>query len=52
MLGDELDIGETDTNYLDEALAGPTIPSDFQKPKTKVAEGLEVDEFGLPKLPA
>ncbi|CCD64086.1 Charged multivesicular body protein 5 [Caenorhabditis elegans] len=50
MLGDELDIGESDTNYLDEALAAPTVPSD--KPKTRVAEGLEVDEFGLPKLPA
>ncbi|CAI2353289.1 unnamed protein product [Caenorhabditis sp. 36 PRJEB53466] len=52
MLGDELDIGESDTNYLDEALAAPTVPNDFQKPKAKVAEGLEVDEFGLPKLPA
>ncbi|CAB3396539.1 unnamed protein product [Caenorhabditis bovis] len=51
-LGDELDLGETDTNYLDEALAAPGVPNDFQKPKAKVAEGLEVDEFGLPKLPA
>uniref|UniRef100_A0A1I7T8A1 Charged multivesicular body protein 5 n=1 Tax=Caenorhabditis tropicalis TaxID=1561998 RepID=A0A1I7T8A1_9PELO len=50
MLGDELDMGETDTNYLDEALAAPTVPAD--KPKTRIAEGLEVDEFGLPKLPA
>ncbi|CAI5450972.1 unnamed protein product [Caenorhabditis angaria] len=49
-LGDELDIGETDTNYLDEALAAPGVPS--EKPKQRIAEGLEVDEFGLPKLPA
>uniref|UniRef100_A0A8R1HH34 Charged multivesicular body protein 5 n=1 Tax=Caenorhabditis japonica TaxID=281687 RepID=A0A8R1HH34_CAEJA len=52
MLGDELDIGESDSNYLDEALAAPTVPNDFQKPKSKVVEGLEIDEFGLPKLPA
>uniref|UniRef100_A0A0K0DI63 Charged multivesicular body protein 5 n=1 Tax=Angiostrongylus cantonensis TaxID=6313 RepID=A0A0K0DI63_ANGCA len=51
LLGDELDLGETDTNYLDEALNAPGVPS--AKPtSSKVAEGLEVDEFGLPKIPA
>ncbi|KAK6045590.1 SNF7 family protein [Cooperia oncophora] len=51
MLGDELDLGETDTNYLDEALNAPGVPA--SKPtSSKVAEGLEVDEFGLPKIPA
>ncbi|ETN85817.1 hypothetical protein RB195_016129 [Necator americanus] len=51
MLGDELDLGETDTNYLDEALSAPGVPS--TKPtSSKVADGLEVDEFGLPKIPA
>ncbi|VDM61189.1 unnamed protein product [Angiostrongylus costaricensis] len=51
LLGDELDLGETDTNYLDEALSAPGVPS--AKPtSSKVAEGLEVDEFGLPKIPA
>ncbi|VDP54111.1 unnamed protein product [Heligmosomoides polygyrus] len=51
LLGDELDIGETDTNYLDEALTAPGVPA--SKPtSSKVAEGLEVDEFGLPKIPA
>ncbi|PAV85434.1 hypothetical protein WR25_07875 [Diploscapter pachys] len=50
-LGDELDLGETDTNYLDEALAAPGVPTN--KPtSSKTAEGLEVDEFGLPKIPA
>ncbi|RCN52897.1 SNF7 family protein [Ancylostoma caninum] len=51
MLGDELDLGETDTNYLDEALSAPGVPT--TKPtSSKVADGLEVDEFGLPKIPA
>ncbi|PAV83221.1 hypothetical protein WR25_03478 isoform C [Diploscapter pachys] len=50
-LGDELDLGETDTNYLDEALSAPGVPT--SKPSSsKTAEGLEVDEFGLPKIPA
>ena len=26
-LGDELDLGETDTNYLDEALSAPGVPT-------------------------
>lgn len=51
LLGDELEIGETDTNYLDEALSAPGVPA--SKPaSSKVADGLEVDEFGLPKIPA
>jgi len=50
-LGDELDLGETDSSYLDEALAAPGVPT--TKPQSnRVAEGLEVDEFGLPKIPA
>ncbi|CAD6197066.1 unnamed protein product [Caenorhabditis auriculariae] len=52
MLGDELDLGETDTNYLDEALAAPGVPTSKPKTATRVADGLEVDEFGLPKIPA
>ncbi|VDM84813.1 unnamed protein product [Strongylus vulgaris] len=50
LLGDELE-GETDTTYLDEALNAPGVPT-ARPASSKVAEGLEVDEFGLPKIPA
>ncbi|CAI4225127.1 unnamed protein product [Auanema sp. JU1783] len=51
LLGDELDLGETDTNFLDEALNAPGVP-EAKPQRAKVSEGLEVDEFGLPKIPA
>ena len=50
-LGDELELGDTDTSYLDEALSAPGVPT--SKPQSnRIADGLEVDEFGLPKIPA
>lgn len=51
-LGDDLDLGETDSSYLDEALAAPGVPTSKPQTSNRVAEGLEVDEFGLPKIPA
>ncbi|CAJ0946500.1 unnamed protein product, partial [Mesorhabditis belari] len=50
-LGDEIGLGEADSAYLDEALNAPSVPE--AKPTAhKTAEGIEVDEFGLPRIPA
>ncbi|CAJ0573101.1 unnamed protein product, partial [Mesorhabditis spiculigera] len=49
-LGDEIGLGDTDASYLDEALNAPSVPA--AKPSaSRTAEGIEVDEFGLPKIP-
>ncbi|VDD90686.1 unnamed protein product [Enterobius vermicularis] len=51
-LGEELEL-EGDSSYLDEALNAPGVPSKEPGEGTKVtADGIAVDEFGLPKVPA
>lgn len=46
-LGDELQL-DTDTSFLDEALQ----PVPTREPGTKDTNEVDVDEFGLPKVPA
>uniref|UniRef100_A0A915CWV1 Charged multivesicular body protein 5 n=1 Tax=Ditylenchus dipsaci TaxID=166011 RepID=A0A915CWV1_9BILA len=51
-LGDDLAL-DSDTSYLDEAMSAPNVPS--REPGTATAitdQGVPVDEFGLPKIPA
>ncbi|KAI6186408.1 hypothetical protein M3Y98_00129600 [Aphelenchoides besseyi] len=48
-LGDEFDL--EDNSYLDEAINAPNIPSSTPS-ASKTEQGIAVDEFGLPKLPA
>ncbi|VBB29148.1 unnamed protein product [Acanthocheilonema viteae] len=51
-LGDEFE-ADVDTSYLDEALNAPGVPSKEPGYESKVTEeGIAVDEFGLPKVPA
>uniref|UniRef100_A0A914D8N2 Charged multivesicular body protein 5 n=1 Tax=Acrobeloides nanus TaxID=290746 RepID=A0A914D8N2_9BILA len=51
-LGDELE-ADADTSYLDEAMKAPGVPSRDPGASTMVTEnGVAVDEFGLPKIPA
>ncbi|GMS78411.1 hypothetical protein PENTCL1PPCAC_586, partial [Pristionchus entomophagus] len=54
MLSEEM--GELDTggSYLDDALNAPGVPTaELHKPTpARTAEGVDVDEFGLPKIPA
>ncbi|XP_057330900.1 charged multivesicular body protein 5 [Microplitis mediator] len=51
-LGDDLAL-DTDTSYLDDAIAAPSAPD--KEPGTasiKNKDGVLVDEFGLPQIPA
>ncbi|KAI6223069.1 hypothetical protein M3Y99_01439600 [Aphelenchoides fujianensis] len=51
-LGEELELG--DASYLDEAINAPGVPSKApgEPSASKAQEGIMVDEFGLPRLPA
>uniref|UniRef100_A0A4X1UQM2 Charged multivesicular body protein 5 n=1 Tax=Sus scrofa TaxID=9823 RepID=A0A4X1UQM2_PIG len=49
-LGDEL-LADEDSSYLDEAAAAPAIPEGVPT-DTKNKDGVLVDEFGLPQIPA
>ena len=52
-LGDEIALDD-DTSYLDDAIAAPSVPG-REPGADSVAtnkDGIEVDEFGLPKIPA
>nr|ACH45395.1 putative SNF7 domain containing 2 variant 1 [Taeniopygia guttata] len=49
-LGDEL-LADEDNSYLDEAASAPAIP-EVTPTDTKNKDGVLVDEFGLPKIPA
>merc|ERR1712179_152607 len=51
-LGDEIALDD-DTSYLDDAISAPSVPS-REPGADSVAtnrDGVEVDEFGLPKIP-
>merc|ERR1712083_903974 len=51
-LGDEIALDD-DTSYLDDAISTPSVPS-REPGADSVAtnrDGVEVDEFGLPKIP-
>ncbi|KAG8181740.1 hypothetical protein JTE90_028278 [Oedothorax gibbosus] len=51
-LGDEIALDE-DTSYLDDAVKTPTVPSREPGADSVVGgQGVLVDEFGLPKIPA
>ncbi|KAM3860668.1 charged multivesicular body protein 5 [Diretmus argenteus] len=50
-LGDELLLDE-DSSYLDEASSAPAIPEGLPSDKTTTRDGVLVDEFGLPQIPA
>jgi charged multivesicular body protein 5 len=52
-LGDEIALDD-DTSYLDDAISTPSVPS-REPGADSIAtnrDGVEVDEFGLPKIPA
>jgi len=52
-LGDEIGLDE-DTSYLDDAISAPSVPG-REPGADSIAtnkDGIEVDEFGLPKIPA
>lgn len=50
-LGDEM-LADEDTSYLDEASSAPSIPSGLPGDKSVTKDGVLVDEFGLPQIPA
>jgi charged multivesicular body protein 5 len=52
-LGDDLALDD-DTSYLDDAVAAPNAPDKEpgRKDPVRNAEGVPVDEFGLPQVPA
>jgi charged multivesicular body protein 5 len=54
-LGDDLALDD-DQSYLDEAASAPAapvgLPSHSESSGSRTAEGVRVDEFGLPELPA
>uniref|UniRef100_A0A6Q2XM94 Charged multivesicular body protein 5 n=1 Tax=Esox lucius TaxID=8010 RepID=A0A6Q2XM94_ESOLU len=50
-LGDELLMDE-DSSYLDEANTAPSIPEGVPSDRATNREGVLVDEFGLPQIPA
>lgn len=50
-LGDELLLDE-DSSYLDEASTAPSIPEGMPGDKSTNRDGVLVDEFGLPQIPA
>ncbi|MEE6465407.1 hypothetical protein FKM82_006548 [Ascaphus truei] len=49
-LGDEL-LADDDSSYLDEAASSPAIPEGVPS-DSKNKDGVLVDEFGLPQIPA
>lgn len=50
-LGDEL-LLDDDTTYLDEASSAPSIPEGMPSDSKTNKDGVLVDEFGLPQIPA
>jgi charged multivesicular body protein 5 len=51
-LGDEIALDE-DTSYLDEAVQAPNAPTTLPGADSIASrDGIAVDEFGLPKIPA
>ncbi|XP_062849151.1 charged multivesicular body protein 5 [Trichomycterus rosablanca] len=50
-LGDEL-LLDDDSSYLDEASSAPSIPEGMPTDSKTIKDGVLVDEFGLPKIPA
>ena len=50
-LGDEL-LMDDDSSYLDEASTAPSIPEGLPGDKASNRDGVLVDEFGLPQIPA
>uniref|UniRef100_A0A3B4AN93 Charged multivesicular body protein 5 n=1 Tax=Periophthalmus magnuspinnatus TaxID=409849 RepID=A0A3B4AN93_9GOBI len=50
-LGDEL-LLDDDSSYLDEASTAPTIPEGLPGDRANNRDGVLVDEFGLPQIPA
>ncbi|XP_028282740.1 kappa-type opioid receptor isoform X1 [Parambassis ranga] len=50
-LGDEL-LLDDDSSYLDEASAAPSIPEGMPSDSKTNKDGVLVDEFGLPQIPA
>uniref|UniRef100_A0A8C2CCC6 Charged multivesicular body protein 5 n=1 Tax=Cyprinus carpio TaxID=7962 RepID=A0A8C2CCC6_CYPCA len=50
-LGDEL-VLEDDSSYLDEASSAPSIPEGMPSDAKTNKDGVLVDEFGLPQIPA
>ncbi|XP_068438257.1 charged multivesicular body protein 5 [Clinocottus analis] len=50
-LGDEL-LMDDDSSYLDEAATAPSIPEGMPGDKSVNRDGVLVDEFGLPQIPA
>lgn len=50
-LGDEL-LLDDDSSYLDEASTAPSIPQGLPGDKSTNRDGVLVDEFGLPQIPA
>ncbi|XP_016310047.1 charged multivesicular body protein 5-like [Sinocyclocheilus anshuiensis] len=50
-LGDEL-LLDDDSSYLDEASSAPSIPEGMPSDTKTNKDGVLVDEFGLPQIPA
>ncbi|XP_076617898.1 charged multivesicular body protein 5 [Chaetodon auriga] len=50
-LGDEF-LMDDDSSYLDEASSAPSIPEGLPGEKSTNRDGVLVDEFGLPQIPA
>nr|CAG4645836.1 EOG090X0EA1 [Lynceus sp. MCZ IZ 141354] len=50
-LGDEL-VADEDTSYLDDAMKAPSAPDREPGTESVNKDGILVDEFGLPKIPA
>ncbi|XP_076840928.1 charged multivesicular body protein 5 [Brachyhypopomus gauderio] len=50
-LGDEL-LQDDDSSYLDEASSAPSIPDAVPRDSKANKDGILVDEFGLPQIPA
>ncbi|KAI3354857.1 hypothetical protein L3Q82_004655 [Scortum barcoo] len=50
-LGDDL-LFDDDSSYLDEASTAPSIPEGVPGDKSTNRDGVLVDEFGLPQIPA
>lgn len=50
-LGDEI-LGDEDASYLDDAIKAPSAPDKEPGAESVNKDGVEVDEFGLPKIPA
>nr|CAG4643523.1 EOG090X0EA1 [Ilyocryptus agilis] len=50
-LGDEM-LGDEDSSYLDDAIKAPSAPDREPGAESVNKDGVQVDEFGLPKIPA